>query len=80
MNRNLYIFNQEYAFENVVCKMTAILSRSQYVTALSLDRNDKSMLPRPKWHDANFDLLRLYKMTKLQTTRIMMKQTVSISI
>ena len=29
-NRNSYIFIQENAFENVVCKMTAILFRPQY--------------------------------------------------
>ena len=36
LNRNLYIFIQENAFENVVWKMAAILSRSQCVKVLSL--------------------------------------------
>ena len=31
VNRNSYIFIQENAFENVVCKMVVILSRPQYV-------------------------------------------------
>ena len=31
LNRNSYIFIQENAFENVVWKMAAILSRSQFV-------------------------------------------------
>ena len=29
--QNLYIFIQENTFENVVCKMTAILSQPQYI-------------------------------------------------
>ena len=35
-NRNSYIFIQENAFENIVCEMSAILSRPQYVNVLIL--------------------------------------------
>ena len=37
-NRNSNIFIQEFAFENVVCKMTSILSRPKWVK-----RNDTNM-------------------------------------
>ena len=36
LNLNLYIFIQENAFKNVICKMAAILSRFQYVNSLTL--------------------------------------------
>ena len=29
--RNLYIFSEENAFENIVCEMAAVLSQPQYV-------------------------------------------------
>ena len=38
LNRNSYIFIQENAFENVVWKMTAILSRPQCLNDKELDR------------------------------------------
>ena len=34
LNQNFYIFIQGNAFENVVCKMVAILSQPQYVKCL----------------------------------------------
>ena len=46
ITRNSYIFMQENAFENVLCQMSAILSRPQCATALNLPLfYDSMMLP-----------------------------------
>ena len=39
LNRNSYIFIQENAFENIIWKMTAILSRSQCVNISQPEQN-----------------------------------------
>ena len=40
-SQNLHIFIQENAFENVVCKLAAILSRPQYVNGTGQQKQTK---------------------------------------
>ena len=42
-NQNSCIFIQENAFDNVVCKMAAILSRSEYVKERGFSSNVRSL-------------------------------------
>ena len=47
LNRYAYIFIQEYAFENVIWKMAAILSRPQYVKKDTRINRNKTLFIKP---------------------------------
>ena len=74
LKQNSHIFSQENAFENIVCKMAAILSRPQ------CDNSHRSSSTSSKWHHSNHLRSLNSNFSPLTTARATRNSTVSLNI
>ena len=55
INRNSFIFTQENTLEDVVCEMSAILSRPQYVNMSELTMANRCCFIETAWHKSRLN-------------------------